>query len=115
MLLAMEPNGAEIEEMIAQDFSLPLARIETHYFFNHIFLPRHSLIDNLPKITHLPSVIIHGRYDMTCPAVSAVELHQRWPKSELHMVPLAGHTGSDPGILERIMYATEKFKGMCLG
>lgn len=111
-LLAMEPDIEEIEEMINQDFSLPLARIETHYFFNHIFLPKNSLLDNLPKIFHLPAIIIHGRYDMTCPPVSALELHQQWPDSELHMASLAGHSSSDPGLLEKTMYATEKFKGL---
>lgn len=111
-LLAMQPNEAEIEEMITQDFSLPLARIETHYFFNDMFLPENTLLDNMHKIQHLPAILIHGRYDVTCPPVSAYELHQKWPGSELHMLPLAGHSSSEGGMLEKIMWATERFQSI---
>jgi proline iminopeptidase len=50
--------------------ALGLARIEAHYFAHDIFLPRNSLVDNVGLIRHLPCVIVQGRYDMVCPAVS---------------------------------------------
>ena len=111
-LLAMQPDEAAIEEMITQDFSLSLARIETHYFINNMFLPANTLLDNMDKISHLPAILIPGRYDMTCPPVSAYELHQLWPGSELHMLPLASHSSSDGGMLEKIVWATERFKNL---
>ncbi|MEN8236866.1 MAG: prolyl aminopeptidase [Pseudomonadota bacterium] len=109
-LLAMQPNEAEIEAMVREEFALPLARIETHYFVNDMFMSKNALLDNMHRIQHLPAILIHGRYDMTCPPVSAYELHRLWPGSELHMAPLAGHSSSDPGLCEKIIWATGKFK-----
>jgi proline iminopeptidase len=60
-------------------FSLAFFRIENHYFLNQGFFPRdgwHLEKDNLNKIHHIPTMIVQGRYDMVCPAVSAYELHK---------------------------------------
>ena len=47
-------------------FSVPLqafARIENHYFFNKGFFPNDSfLLDNVPKIRHIPAVIVQARW-----------------------------------------------------
>src|SRR5439155_1584995 len=59
--------------------ALAIARIEAHFFVNHIFLPDNSLLNNLQRIRHLPCTIIQGRYDAVCPIVSADDLHRAWP------------------------------------
>jgi proline iminopeptidase len=49
---------------------------------------------------------VQGRYDMICPPVSAWTLSRHWKRSELRMIPVAGHALSEPGIsaeLIRIM------------
>lgn len=61
------------------------------------------------KIKDVPGVIVQGRYDMVCPAVSAWDLHKAWPKAELDIVADAGHSISEPGILEALVRATDKF------
>ena len=44
------------------------------------------------SLRHLPTVIIvQGRYDVVCPMVSAWELHQALPQSELKVIADAGH------------------------
>jgi proline iminopeptidase len=55
-------------------------------------------------------VIVQGRYDMVCPLVSAHELHQAWPQAEYRVVPDAGHSVWEPGILGVLIEATERFK-----
>jgi proline iminopeptidase len=88
-----------------------LARIEAHYFVNGAFLsPDDQLLRDVERIRHLPGVIVQGRYDMVCPAVSAWDLHAAWPGSRLVLVPAAGHSADEPGIVSALVEATEEFK-----
>lgn len=89
--------------------SLGLAKLELHYFYHQRESFKH-LLNDVVKVKHLPCTIVQGRYDMVCPPISAYELHQAWPGSQLIMVPNAGHSASEPPILDALIAATEKFK-----
>ena len=90
--------------------SLALARIECHYFVHHGFLERDTqIVDALPKIRHVPTVIVQGRYDVVCPMESAWLLHRRWPEAELRVVPDAGHSAMEAGIVHELVSATDRF------
>jgi proline iminopeptidase len=92
------------------NFALAFSRIECHYFINKGFFEKDDqLIANVFKIRHIPAVIIQGRYDMPCPVITAWELHKAWPEAEFIIVPDAGHSMSDPGILSELLKATDKF------
>jgi proline iminopeptidase len=90
---------------------LAIAKIEAHYFLNRLFLKDGQLLDNLNRITHLPAVIVQGRYDMICPINSAVTLTRAWEKAGLVIVDDAGHSAMEPGIRAALVQATENFKG----
>jgi proline iminopeptidase len=91
-------------------FTLAFARIECHYFVNHGFLESPTqLIDDVDKIRNIPCVIVHGRYDVICPPRNAWRLHRAWPESELVFVPAAGHSANEPGIVEALVAATDRF------
>lgn len=93
----------------ADSFAPALARIETHYFVNHgFFRSETELLDLVPRIRHIPAVIVHGRYDVVCPLVSAFELAARWPEAELRVVPDAGHSAFEPGIARELIAATAR-------
>ncbi len=97
-------------ERFGQDqFSLAFARIECHYFVNRAFLEPDQLLRDVAKIQHLPAVIVQGRYDMVCPLRSAWDLHRAWPEADLQIVPDAGHSITEPGIVDRLIAATDKF------
>jgi len=86
------------------------ARIECHYFVNGGFFEYEGqLIEEATKISHIPTVIVQGRYDVVCPAVSAWDLHKKMPKSELKIIPDAGHSAKEPGIVDELIKATDKF------
>jgi len=88
-----------------------LARIEAHYFVNGAFLSdEEQLLRDVDKVKHLPCVIVQGRYDMVCPAVSAWDLHNAWPGSRLVIVPASGHSADEPGIVSALVDATEEWK-----
>jgi proline iminopeptidase len=45
------------------------------------------------------------------PAVTAWDLHRAWPEAAFHMVDDAGHAFDEPGILDKLIAATDKFAG----
>ena len=97
----------------AGDFDEPhkavsLARLEAHYFRNGMFLAPGQLLRDVARIRHIPGVIVHGRYDIICPVKTAFELHQAWPEADFHIV-LAGHSASDPAIVDKLVEATDRF------
>ena len=103
------------EEAVAkfgqEEFSLAFARIESHYFVNGAFLEEDQLLRDVEKIRHIPGVIVQGRYDMVCPLTSAWDLHRAWPEADLQIVPDAGHSITEPGIVDRLVVATNAYAG----
>lgn len=103
-------DSDSIERFADTEFALAFARIECHYFVNNVFLPSDNyLIGNVEKIRHIPSVIVQGRYDVVCPIRSAWDLHRAWPEADLRIVPDAGHSISEPGIIDALVDATDTF------
>jgi proline iminopeptidase len=88
---------------------LAFARIECHYFINNIFQEDDVILNNVDKIQDIPGIIVQGRYDVVCPPVSAWDLHQVWPKSELAMIADAGHSMGELGIAQALVSATDRF------
>ena len=83
--------------------ALSIARIECHYFYNQSFLRPNQLLEDMPKIKHLPSFIVHGRYDMICPIEQAVLLDQQWPEARLRVIDNAGHAATEIGISKALV------------
>lgn len=91
-------------------FAEAFARIECHYFVNGGFFSRpDQLLEDAHRLRHIPGVIVQGRYDVVCPIRSAWDLHRAWPEADLQIVPDAGHAASEPGILARLVAATDRF------
>jgi proline iminopeptidase len=96
--------------MEADHISLGLARLECHYMVNAAFLSENQLLMDLPRITHLPAVIVQARYDIVCPIASADELQRRWASAEYIVVPDAGHSAWEPGVCTELVAACERMK-----
>jgi len=92
--------------------ALAIARIEAHYFVHHAFLKPGQLLDGIARIRHLPCEIVHGRYDIVCPAVTADTLARAWPESRLTIVPDAGHSVREPGITRELLAAVKRMQGV---
>jgi proline iminopeptidase len=92
------------------DYAAAFARIECHYFVNRGFLRRDDqLLRDVRRIRHIPAVIVQGRYDVVCPMRSAWALHRTWPEATLRIVPDAGHSAFEPGIVAELVAATDRF------
>ena len=107
----LHPNPDSIKHSGEDHFALAMARIECHYFVNRGFM-RHEnqLIDDVPKIRHIPATIVQGRYDVVCPPMSAWDLHRAWPEADLRMVTEAGHSAFDPGNTHELVSATDRYR-----
>jgi proline iminopeptidase len=57
-------------------------KILAHYFTNNCFMPDRYILDNAHKLT-MPVWMVHGRYDMDCPPITAYELDKELPNSHL--------------------------------
>jgi proline iminopeptidase len=105
------PSKSLIDSFGEPEKALPLARIECHYFMNNAFFSSDNyLIENVDRIRHIPAVIVQGRYDVVCPMMSAWELHRAWPEAKLEIIPDAGHSATEPGIIDGLVRATDAFK-----
>lgn len=94
------------------EYARAFARLENHYFINGGFLEHDGwILANAPRIAHLPVTIVQGRFDMICPPSSAWTLAQALPHARLHMIPLAGHALSEPGISEALVHAMNRLRG----
>ncbi|XP_069125991.1 probable proline iminopeptidase [Argopecten irradians] len=105
------------EELLAKAegdlWTQQFARIETHYFVHGgWFYSDDQILQDVGKIRHIPATIIQGRYDVTCPMEAAWLLHKKWPEADFHVIPDAGHSAKEPGILHQLMEATDKYKDL---
>jgi proline iminopeptidase len=107
----LHPNTALIAKTGEDMFSLAFARIECHYFVNDAWLVGRELLAGVDRIRKIPGVIVQGRYDVVCPMESAWALHRAWPEARLEIVQDAGHSAYEPGILNELVLATDRFRG----
>jgi proline iminopeptidase len=105
------PEPGQVAQFGQEDFALAFARIECHYFMHRGFFEHEDqLFEQIPRIRHLPGVIVHGRYDVVCPLETAWELHERWPEARLEVVADAGHSAFEPGTVHHLVAATDRFR-----
>jgi proline iminopeptidase len=90
-------------------YALAFARIENHYFSHGGWLEEDQLVRDAARLADIPGVIIQGRYDVATPARSAWRLSKAWPNARLEIVPDAGHAFDEPGILDRLIRATDAY------
>ena len=103
------PNAHVIEEFTSPDKAIAIARIENHYMANGGWLEEGQLLRGAEKLRSIPGVIVQGRHDSCTPPKAAWALKKAWPEVELNIVPDGGHLFNEPGILDGLVRATDKF------
>ncbi|MDC9725250.1 MAG: prolyl aminopeptidase [Gammaproteobacteria bacterium] len=86
----------------------PLAhsRIQLHFALNQCFISDGAILDHIDSIRDIPTIIIHGRYDIVCPIQQSWELHHAWPETKLSIIPMAGHAAGEPALIDALVTAT---------
>ena len=86
------------------------ARVQVHYIRNLCFIDGEAILKAAENLSHIPTVIVQGRYDMVCPPQTAWLLSKAMPHAEHIVVQDAGHSAMEPGVISALVAATEKFK-----
>jgi len=103
------PKAAVVDHFANTKTALSLARIECHYFMHASFMSENQLIVQAERLQGIPGVIVHGRYDVVCPLEQAWALHRAWPGARLEVIADAGHSATEPGIVDALIRATDRF------
>jgi proline iminopeptidase len=107
------PDLSLLDHFSGDVFAIAFARIECHYFINGIWMRSdNQILEDVHKIRHIPTEIVHGRYDVVCPVNQAWDLHRAFPEAQLHITPDAGHAAKEPGNLAKLIEITERFKSL---
>ena len=95
-VLSLEPNAVSVstDDPVDRD-TLAFVRICAHYHAHGAWLDDGAVIRDAPLLEGIPGVLIHGRLDLSCPAITALELANAWPGAELMIDDHSGHRGSD--------------------
>lgn len=109
--ISLIPNLQQIENFGEDHYAIAFARLENHFFTNNVWMDDGQLLRDAFKLKGIPGVIVHGRYDMPCPLHYAWTLSKAWQDADLHIVEAAGHAMSEPGILDQLIRATDRFAG----
>jgi len=98
---------------------IPFAVMEVHYMINAGFMKRGQLLDNVACMAeHKHRVsIAHGRGDYVCQPQAAWRLTKALKKAgcddvQLEFVSGAGHSDSEPGLVDAMVRATDRFRDL---
>jgi proline iminopeptidase len=109
--MSLLPRPSSNQTEINGETELARARIQIHYIQQHCFIGERDLLaEAKAKLSHIPTQIIQGRYDMVCPPITAWELAQAMPHATFNMVAEAGHSAMDANLTSALIAATEQFK-----
>ncbi|MBU2885594.1 prolyl aminopeptidase [Gilvimarinus agarilyticus] len=103
----LRPNQDVVDAFSNPFKALALAKIEAHYFTHKAFLQDNQILANADKLSGIPGMIVHGRYDMVCPLDNAFALQKAWPEAELQIIRDAGHASREAGIVDALIRATD--------
>ncbi len=104
------PNPAAVEKVIQDDrLVLSITKAFFHYAKHDFFIEPNQILLRMQRISHLPAIIVHGRWDAIDLPVMAFSLYQSWKNSTLWMVTEGGHSAFDPAISTALAHATDLF------
>ena len=106
-IVSLESGGVPNPRYDDARFRMGFARTVTHYFRHAAWLADDQLLRDAHRLAGIPGVLIHGRFDLGGPMITAWELAQAWPGSELVVLDDSGHTSSDIG--DHVVTATDRF------
>jgi len=105
------PDEKLLETFADPAKALPFARICARFFLEDFFLEEGQLLANADRLKGIPGIIVQGRHDICTPPTSAWALKKAWPEAELWIVHDGGHSASEPGIVDGLVRATDRFAG----
>lgn len=95
--------------------ALALAKIESYFYGQNCFMEDNHILDNIDKIKNLDATVVHGRYDMVCKLEGSQALADLWPSCQLQIIPGAGHSSGEDGVIDALVFATDNVADWLFG
>lgn len=109
-IVTLLPNDDLVEDFGDEDYAISMATIECHFWMNHMFRDNMNyILDESDIIKDIPTIIVHGRYDMDCRFIGAYLLSKKLNDCQLYAT-ISGHSSGEPEIVDRLVKATDEFK-----
>ena len=89
-------------------------RIFAHYARHDFFVRDTQLLDQAPRIAHLPIEMVVGRYDCCCTPDNSYDLAARLPRANLVVVPGGGHSSMEPAMAQHVARAPARLHARIL-
>lgn len=105
--LGAEYKRVQDDEHVSQKM-VKQARMEIHFARNNYFLEENQILRNCHVLKKIPTVIIHGRYDLVCPMEAGLSLYQALPDAEYFVLPNSGHIAQGEEMIDALVTATDK-------
>ena len=109
LTVTLLPDPEMMAEFTEDNHAIAIARIENHYMLHRGWLEEGQLLEGAARLRGIPGVIVQGRHDCCTPPRAAWELKRAWPEVELNIVPDGGHLYNEPGVLDGLIRATDRF------
>ena len=107
-LVALGAADFRADEEAISEKGLQQVKMELHYARNDYFIADNQILDNCGILQEIPSIIIHGQNDLTCPLESGWLLKQALPQAEFIILPNAGHIARGPEMLDALVSAADE-------
>lgn len=92
----LHPDEVDEEDIIG-------VKIFLHYQVNNFFLEPDQLLRDLPKIKSIPAILLHGRYDVLCPAEAMWAVQKGLDNVETYILPTSNHKLTADGEVARFI------------
>lgn len=109
-LALMDMTDEKCRQIVESYDMTAFSVLENWYMMNGCFFEEDELLRNAGRIEHIPTYIVHGRYDMICAPATARALADRLKQVELEFTR-AGHSWTESantaGILKGIEWVAD--------
>lgn len=104
------PDKDKLKDFEEDEFALAFARIESHYFYNQIFLSEEEqILPQAHRLNRIPTKIVHGRYDIVCPIENAFDLYEKLDHCDFLIAQNSGHSANEAEIRSALVQFTDQF------
>ena len=99
---AAEPTPEQLEKMCNE------TSVETHYARHRYFIDEDQILRDAARLPAVPTLIVHGRRDLTCLLEASWTVHRRLPHSKLVILRDAGHLANEAAMIDALVSATDR-------
>ncbi|PPD31080.1 MAG: prolyl aminopeptidase [Methylomonas sp.] len=95
-------------EPLIDESAVKQVQMELHYARNGYFIAENQILQNCAMLQHIPTMIIHGQNDLTCPLEAGWRLHQALPQAEYSVLPNSGHVAKGEEMVDALVDAADR-------